>query len=217
MRAPKIVFRPSLIWSTDPFFRVQQSSEFRRSAAAALSPPTQSIATFTSTSSVDLSRSRTQPVQDKADRKAEKCEDCLLKENVEMTALRKLAWNGIPDFLRPAAWPLLLGYLPLSSSARAATLNRKREEYRNLVDLTFKRGKEGLDQQIWHQIEIDVPRTRPGVRLWMMEGTQRASPLIYTNHNTKLTLSLYRVSNGFCMCGPSGIPLAAMFKASTTL
>ncbi|KAG8949789.1 hypothetical protein FRC04_008329 [Tulasnella sp. 424] len=146
----------------DPFFRVQQSSEFRRSAAAALSPPTQSIATFTSTSSVDLSRSRTQPVQDKADRKAEKCEDCLLKENVEMTALRKLAWNGIPDFLRPAAWPLLLGYLPLSSSARAATLNRKREEYRNLVDLTFKRGKEGLDQQIWHQIEIDVPRTRPG-------------------------------------------------------
>ncbi|KAG9048112.1 GTPase-activating protein [Tulasnella sp. UAMH 9824] len=157
----------------DPFFRVRQSSEFRQSAAAALSPPVQSAATF-STSSVDLSRSRTQPVQDKADRKAEKFEDCLLKEDVEMTTLRKLAWNGIPDFLRPAAWPLLLGYLPLSSSARLVALNRKREEYRNLVDLTFKRGKEGLDQQIWHQIEIDVPRTRPGVRLWMMEGTQRS-------------------------------------------
>lgn len=42
-----------------------------------------------------------------------------------------------------------------------------------MVDLAFARGKEGLDQQIWHQIEIDVPRTRPGVRLWMHEATQR--------------------------------------------
>lgn len=133
-----------------------------------------------------------------------------------MTTLRKLAWNGIPDFLRPAAWPLLLGYLPLSSSARLVALNRKREEYRNLVDLTFKRGKEGLDQQIWHQIEIDVPRTRPGVRLWMMEGTQRASPLLETTRDTKLTFSFHRVSNGFYTSGQSGTLLVAMFKASTT-
>ena len=42
-----------------------------------------------------------------------------------------------------------------------------------MVDLAFARGREGLDQQIWHQIEIDVPRTRPGVRLWMHEATQR--------------------------------------------
>ena len=42
-----------------------------------------------------------------------------------------------------------------------------------MVDLAFARGREGLDQQIWHQIEIDVPRTRPGVRLWMHAGTQR--------------------------------------------
>lgn len=31
-----------------------------------------------------------------------------------------------------------------------------------------------MDQQIWHQIEIDVPRTRPGVRLWMYGSTQRS-------------------------------------------
>lgn len=58
---------------------------------------------------------------------------------------------------------------------RTSVLARKRDEYASLVRLTFARGIEGLDQQIWHQIEIDVPRTRPGVRLWMERGTQRVS------------------------------------------
>lgn len=91
--------------------------------------------------------------------------------------LRKLAWSGLPDELRPVAWPLLLGYLPLPASSRLQTLARKREEYASLVRLTFARGKDGLDQQIWHQIEIDVPRTRPGVRLWMEGATQRVRGL----------------------------------------
>ena len=65
------------------------------------------------------------------------------------------------------------GHLPLPPHLRAATLARKREEYASLVELTFARGREGLDQQIWHQIEIDVPRTRPGVQLWMQAATQR--------------------------------------------
>jgi len=41
-----------------------------------------------------------------------------------------------------------------------------------MVETSFARGKEGLDHRIWHQIEKDVPRTRPGVRLWMLEATQ---------------------------------------------
>jgi hypothetical protein len=103
--------------------------------------------------------------------------------------LRKLGWAGIPNDLRPVAWPLLLvshmlrvvfirltmmqGYMPLPLALRASTLQRKRAEYASLVELTFNRGKSGLDQQIWHQIEIDVPRTRPGVPLWMYAPTQR--------------------------------------------
>jgi len=67
------------------------------------------------------------------------------------------------------------GHLPLPPHLRAATLARKREEYASLVELTFTRRREGLDQQIWHQIEIDVPRTRPGVQLWMQAATQRVS------------------------------------------
>ncbi|KAJ3762371.1 rab-GTPase-TBC domain-containing protein [Lentinula raphanica] len=99
--------------------------------------------------------------------------DCLSKQDVNIAELRKLAWAGIPNELRPMAWQLLLGYLPLASPLRAATLARKRNEYTSLVEVAFARDREGIDQQIWHQIEIDVPRTRPGVRLWMYGATQR--------------------------------------------
>lgn len=78
---------------------------------------------------------------------------------------------------------LCQGYLPLPTSLRVSVLTRKRSEYQNMVDLAFAKGREGLDQQIWHQIEIDVPRTRPGVRLWMLAASQRVrlfikSPLV---------------------------------------
>ncbi|EIW83059.1 RabGAP TBC [Coniophora puteana RWD-64-598 SS2] len=100
--------------------------------------------------------------------------ECLRKDDINIAELRKLAWAGTPSTLRPVVWPLLLGYLPLAAPARSATLTRKREEYRSLVELAFKKERQGLDQQIWHQIEIDVPRTRPGTRLWMQEHTQRS-------------------------------------------
>ncbi|KAF8725001.1 RabGAP TBC, partial [Rhizoctonia solani] len=100
--------------------------------------------------------------------------ECLSKEYINMAELKKLAWSGVPPHLRPMVWPLLLGYMPLPSSTRLQTLQRKREEYTKLVKVTFARGREGLDQQIWHQIRIDVPRTRPGVRLWMEAGTHQS-------------------------------------------
>ncbi|PSS38044.1 hypothetical protein PHLCEN_2v129 [Hermanssonia centrifuga] len=100
--------------------------------------------------------------------------NCVTSEDANIAQLRKLSWNGVPDDLRPIAWPLLLGYLPLPAPLRISTLARKRSEYLSLVELAFARNKDGLDQQIWHQIEIDVPRTRPGVRLWMQASTQRS-------------------------------------------
>ncbi|KAL0068758.1 GTPase-activating protein [Marasmius tenuissimus] len=100
--------------------------------------------------------------------------DCLSSQDVSIAELRKLAWAGVPSELRPMAWQLLLGYLPLPSPSRTSTLARKRNEYLSLVEVAFARDREGLDQQIWHQIEIDVPRTRPGVRLWMYGTTQRS-------------------------------------------
>ncbi|WWC58139.1 uncharacterized protein I303_100674 [Kwoniella dejecticola CBS 10117] len=94
--------------------------------------------------------------------------------SVELGELRKLAWNGVPEEVRGVVWMLLLNYLPLPSQPRLTTLNRKRKEYTQLVDQYFGRGLSVLDQQIWHQIEIDVPRTRPGVPLWACITTQRS-------------------------------------------
>ncbi|KAI6021436.1 rab-GTPase-TBC domain-containing protein [Pisolithus microcarpus] len=103
--------------------------------------------------------------------------DCLSKEDVDIAELRKLAWAGTPNDLRSyclANTSVVEGYIPLPSNLRVPTLARKREEYLSLVQLAFARDRQSLDQQVWHQIEIDVPRTRPGTQLWMQETTQRS-------------------------------------------
>ncbi|GAA5878586.1 hypothetical protein JCM8547_005020, partial [Rhodosporidiobolus lusitaniae] len=107
-------------------------------------------------------------------RRKRKFLEVLGEESVDLAELRKLAWNGVPGELRTMVWQLLLGYLPLPSSRRASVLARKRLEYASLVRQAFSRGVRGLEPQTWHQISIDVPRTRPGVLLWASEATQRS-------------------------------------------
>ncbi|GHJ87348.1 hypothetical protein NliqN6_3750 [Naganishia liquefaciens] len=94
--------------------------------------------------------------------------------SVDSAELRKMAWSGIPQEFRHIAWQMLLNYLPLPQQPRLTTLARKRREYAQLVEQVFGRGMTPADAQIWHQIEIDVPRTRPGVPLWSCEATQRS-------------------------------------------
>lgn len=112
---------------------------------------------------------------------------------IPITELRSASWNGIPSELRPMTWMLLLGYLPTSSERRVSTLERKRKEYLDGVQQAFQRGGvgssntagtssslstpgkgRGLDEQVWHQISIDVPRTNPHLELYQYEATQRS-------------------------------------------
>ena len=88
------------------------------------------------------------------------------------------------------SWQVLLGYLPTSSERRVATLERKRKEYLDGVRQAFEKsggnsdksgaGKNatgrvrGLDEAVWHQISIDVPRTNPHLELYSYETTQRS-------------------------------------------
>ncbi|ODV90599.1 hypothetical protein CANCADRAFT_23950 [Tortispora caseinolytica NRRL Y-17796] len=90
---------------------------------------------------------------------------------IDLAALRKLAWAGIPDELRPQAWKLLLGYLPKNSNRREETLRRKRQDYLDGLETVFSRP---LDQVMWHQISIDVPRTNPHIPLYTHHTTQKA-------------------------------------------
>lgn len=94
------------------------------------------------------------------------------------------------------SWQVLLGYLPTSSERRVATLERKRRDYLEGVRQAFEKGTmggprpvtagfanpqsaprrmgRGLDEAIWHQISIDVPRTNPHLELYAYEATQRS-------------------------------------------
>lgn len=123
----------------------------------------------------------------------------LQSSSINLPELRGAAWSGLPSEVRAMTWQLLLGYLPTSSERRVATLERKRKEYLDGVRQAFERGTlgadkpveagvagpgsspgltrgrgRGLDEAIWHQISIDVPRTNPHLELYSYEATQRS-------------------------------------------
>ncbi|KAI0868872.1 GTPase activating protein [Hypoxylon argillaceum] len=115
--------------------------------------------------------------------KINKFKKILQTTTIPLTDLRALAWGGVPEEVRAMTWQLLLSYLPTSGERRVATLERKRKEYLDGVRQAFERGAasqntsgraRGLDEAIWHQISIDVPRTNPHIELYGYEATQRS-------------------------------------------
>lgn len=122
-----------------------------------------------------------------------KFKDMLQQPVVDLDVLRKLSWSGVPTAIRPIVWQLLVGYLPCNSDRRNVALERKRKEYQDGVQQTFARGIEGLDQTIWHQVFIDVPRTNPKMALFQNQTTQRVMDCstLYAHYNV-----LRRTSSG---------------------
>lgn len=107
---------------------------------------------------------------------------------ISLPELRDSAWSGLPEEVRAMSWQVLLGYLPTNSERRVATLERKRNEYLDGVRQAFEKSGErpvtagsgargrnrGLDEAVWHQISIDVPRTNPHLELYAYEATQKS-------------------------------------------
>lgn len=129
--------------------------------------------------------------------KINKFKKILQASSISLAELRQAAWSGLPSEVRAMSWQLLLGYLPTSSERRVAVLERKRREYLEGVQQAFGRASgasddapaptvpysspgqsgvksRGLDEAIWHQISIDVPRTNPHLPLYSYEATQRS-------------------------------------------
>ena len=95
---------------------------------------------------------------------------------INMEELRKLAWNGIPNRHRAAAWKILLGYLPTNQSRRAANLTRKRGEYKDAVRQHYDIDDDtrtAQEQETLRQVLVDVPRTAPEVGLFRNERIRR--------------------------------------------
>lgn len=95
----------------------------------------------------------------------------LNKSTFELSTLKTQSWSGIPPSLRALVWQILVGYLSTNKTTRVSNLSRKRKEYNNSILRLFKTEK---DQQIWHQIKIDVLRTNPTIKLYSFEETHRS-------------------------------------------
>lgn len=67
-----------------------------------------------------------------------------MPHTINLQELRRLSSQGVPDdcTLRPLAWRVLLGYLPLDTSKWQSALDRDRSLYRNLVNELFVASEE---------------------------------------------------------------------------
>lgn len=120
------------------------------------------------------------------DPKIKKFKQLLESESLDIEALRKLSWNGIPSEFRGIVWKILLGYLPVWRDRRESTSNRKRKEYKELCDRYYSNFETNELNSDWlnsasnqekaliHQIKIDVPRTLPHHSLFSDLSVQRA-------------------------------------------
>lgn len=101
----------------------------------------------------------------------------LQAENIDLNALRKLSWNGIPTGFRTMVWQLLLGYMPTNKARREQAMLKKRKEYLDSIPQYFDLPDEDrgtTEQQIKHQITVDLPRTSPSIPFFQQAPIQKA-------------------------------------------
>ncbi|KAK9200830.1 hypothetical protein WN944_016029 [Citrus x changshan-huyou] len=123
---------------------------------------------------------------------------------VILERLRELAWSGVPPYMRPTVWRLLLmsnanlsflklyplqnganmGYAPPNSDRREGVLRRKRLEYFDCVAQFYDiPDTERSDDEInmLRQIAVDCPRTVPDVTFFQQVQVQKSlERILYT-------------------------------------
>ncbi|XP_050069451.1 TBC1 domain family member 22B [Anopheles maculipalpis] len=105
--------------------------------------------------------------------KYEKFSNILEAPLLNLIALKELSWSGVPRKMRAVTWRLLSGYLPTSLERRQTVLERKRVDYRKLVQQYFDADSRDESQQdTYRQIHIDVPRMNPHVSLFQQTLVQ---------------------------------------------
>ncbi|XP_022722258.1 GTPase-activating protein gyp1-like isoform X1 [Durio zibethinus] len=103
---------------------------------------------------------------------------------VILERLRELAWSGVPPYMRPNVWRLMLGYAPPNSDRREGVLRRKRLEYLDCVAQFYDiPDTDRSDDEInmLRQIAVDCPRTVPDVAFFQQSQVQKSlERVLYT-------------------------------------
>jgi len=126
-----------------------------------------SISTLTRVNSLNLPQ-----LTPKERARLDKFTQLLSHKQLEMQQLRKSAWSGVPALKRAQVWRLLCGYEPSSLDRRRTALNRKRNEYKALIDRYFEPRNDPEHSHTFRQIHIDIPRTHPGIELFQLRQVQ---------------------------------------------
>ncbi|XP_037944572.1 TBC1 domain family member 22B isoform X2 [Teleopsis dalmanni] len=105
--------------------------------------------------------------------KIEKFQILLDSPLLDLVALKKISWSGVPRKMRAVSWRLLSKYLPPSGERRDAVLESKRQGYQDLRQNYFKVDSQDETQQdTYRQIHIDVPRMNPQIALFQQKLVQ---------------------------------------------
>ncbi|KAH0785806.1 TBC domain containing protein [Histomonas meleagridis] len=118
----------------------------------------------------DINLKPNQKIQDskikeknKIQQKMQTFESILSKPIADVEQLKSIAWNGFPSKYRPRIYRLLLDYEPINSEQSQALLAQKRKYYfdnlNRLFDPSLQKTWTVSQNQIIHQIQIDLPRT----------------------------------------------------------
>jgi hypothetical protein len=111
-------------------------------------------------------------VPDRETIKLQKFGKLLAGPTTDLEQLRQLSWSGIPSSVRATTWQLLCGYLPVNIDRREDTLQRKRQEYSNLIDQYYSMKDDPIHKDTFRQIHIDVPRMNPSIPLFQQPLVQ---------------------------------------------
>jgi hypothetical protein len=91
---------------------------------------------------------------------------------IDLEQLKKDCWLGIPNNIRPMAWRLLSGYIPVNMDRQKQAVERKRNEYWQFVEQYFHTRYDEQHQDTFRQIHIDIPRMCPLIPLFQQKMVQ---------------------------------------------
>jgi len=91
---------------------------------------------------------------------------------VNLSTLRSISRHGIPMHHRKICWQLLLGYLPVDVNWRESHIAEKRKEYFIAVEEQYNPKSISKESVDFRQVLLDVPRTKPELRLFSDKRVQ---------------------------------------------